>query len=68
MAYYSATGKDKLLRCMCRYADYIEQVFKFEGSASFVTPGHEEIELALVKLYEATGEKRYLEDVYKRQV
>ena len=60
-AYYSATGKDKLLRCMCRYADYIEQVFKFEENASFVTPGHEEIELALVKLYEATGEKRYLE-------
>lgn len=61
VAYYNATGKDKLLRCMCRYADYIEQVFKFEENASFVTPGHEEIELALVKLYEATGEKRYLE-------
>ena len=30
-------------------------------SAKFVTPGHPEIELALVKLYEITGENRYLE-------
>lgn len=46
---------------MRRYADYIERVFKDEKSAAFVTPGHEEIELALVKLYRYTGEKRYLE-------
>lgn len=61
IAYNNATGKDKLLRLMCRYADYIERVFKIEKSAAFVTPGHPEIELALVKLYDATGEKRYLE-------
>lgn len=46
---------------MRRYADYIERVFKDEQSAAFLTPGHEEIELALVKLYRHTGEKRYLE-------
>ncbi|MCQ2485319.1 MAG: glycoside hydrolase family 127 protein [Clostridia bacterium] len=61
VAYYNATGKDKFLKCMCKYIDYIEKVFKIDNSAAFKTPGHEEIELALVKLYHCTGEKRYLE-------
>ncbi len=61
VAYYYATGKDAFLRAMCRYADYIEKCFVTEKSTEFMTPGHEEIELALVKLYEATNEKRYLE-------
>ena len=61
VAYYRATGKDKFLKCMCRYIDLIEKVFKTEDSALFRTPGHEEIELALVKLYHCTGEKRYLD-------
>lgn len=61
IAYANATGKDKLLKAMCRYADYIERVFKIEKSAAYETPGHPELELALVKLYRATGEKRYLE-------
>ncbi len=61
VAYRDATGKTALLDAMCRYADYIEKIFKIEGSAAFVTPGHPELELALVRLYHATGEKRYLE-------
>ena len=61
VAYYHATGKDKLLKCMCKYADLIEKIFVKEKSAPYTTPGHEEIELALVKLYRCTGEKRYLE-------
>ncbi len=61
VAYYDATGKRELLDAMCKYADYIEKVFVHEKSASFATPGHPEIELALFKLYKATGEKRYLE-------
>lgn len=61
VAYHNARGKDLFLQCMCRYADYIEKIFKTEQSAGFVTPGHEEIELALVKLYRCTGESRYLE-------
>lgn len=60
VAYYEATGKDTLLRCACRIADHIEQVFVIEHSAAFTTPGHEEIELALVRLYRCTGELRYL--------
>ena len=59
-AYYEATGKDAFLKAMCRFADDIERVFKKEKSAAFTTPGHPEIELALVRLYETTGEKRYL--------
>lgn len=60
VAYYEATGKDKFLKSMCRYADHIEKVFKIDDSAEFSTCGHEEIELALVKLFHCTGEKRYL--------
>lgn len=59
--YYRATGRTRFLKIMCRYADLIEKIFVKEKSAAFLTSGHEEIELALVKLYEATGEKRYLE-------
>lgn len=60
-AYYKATGKKRFLNAMCKYADYIERVFKIEKSAAFFTPGHPEAELALMRLYEATGEKRYAE-------
>lgn len=60
VAYYKATGKDKFLKIMCRYIDLIEKVFAIEHSAEFDTPGHEEIELALIKLWECTGEERYL--------
>jgi len=61
VAYYEATGRDQFLNCMRKYADYIERVFMIEQSANFVTPGHEEIELALVRLWRCTGEARYLQ-------
>ena len=60
IAYYKATGKDKFLRLMQKYIDHIETVFIKEDSAEFSTPGHEEIELALVKLYDCTGNEKYL--------
>lgn len=59
VAYYEITGKDRFLKAMCKYADYIEKVFKTDKNAAFTTPGHPEIELALMKLYKATGEKHY---------
>ena len=59
-AYYKATGKDKLLKIMCRMADLIDENFGPEENKRHGYPGHEEIELALVKMYEATGEERYL--------
>ncbi len=61
IAYYNATGKDKFLKLMCDYMEHIEKVFIVEDSAEFCTPGHEEIELALVKLYDCTGNKKYLD-------
>lgn len=61
VAWYISTGKRDFLNGMCRFADHIEKVFKIQQSAQFVTPGHPEIELALMRLYQVTGEKRYLE-------
>ena len=60
VAYWRATGKDKLLRAVCRFADYFDERFGPEEGKCKGYPGHEEAELALVKLYEATGEERYL--------
>lgn len=61
VAYFRATGEDRFLKAMCKYADYIEKCFKTERTAPYATPGHPELELALIKLYEATGERRYFE-------
>lgn len=60
VAHYNATNKRSLLNIICRYADYIDTVFGPETSKLRGYPGHQEIELALVKLYRVTGEKRYL--------
>lgn len=60
VAYFEATGKDKFLKLMCRFADHIYDIFVTEKSANFKTPGHEEIELALVKLYNITHNEKYL--------
>ena len=61
IAYDKATGKRAFLDMMLRYTDCIERAFITEKTAKFVTGGHEEIELALLKLYEYTGEKKYLD-------
>ncbi len=60
VAYFYATGKRKFLDVMSRYADHIAKVFGPGRGQKRGYPGHQEIELALVKLYHATGEKRYL--------
>lgn len=61
IAYDRATGKSKLLDLIKKYVALIKRVFMEEGSADFVTPGHAEIELALIKLYDYTGDKQYLD-------
>lgn len=61
VAYYEATGKRKFLDIMCRFADLICKTFGPGEDQKHGYPGHQEIELALVKLYRVTGEKRYLE-------
>jgi DUF1680 family protein len=59
VAHYYATGSRKFLDVACRFADYIDSVFG-EGKRYGIA-GHPEIELALVKLWRATGEQRYLD-------
>ena len=52
VAYYNATGKDKFLNIMKRFADLICDNFGEKENQIHGYPGHQEIELALVKLYE----------------
>lgn len=60
VAYYNATGKRKLLDIMCANADHIDNVYGPEKSKKRGYPGHQGIELALVKLYKVTGNEKYL--------
>lgn len=59
VAYYGATGKRALLDVMKKYADYIGEVFGPNEGQSHSFDGHPEIELALNRLAQATGEKKY---------
>lgn len=61
IAYDEATGKRKFLGLMEDYARLIKKVFMDEQSAAFDSPGHEEIELALVKLYDYTKNRDWLD-------
>src|SRR5688500_5979328 len=57
VAHYRATGKKNLLNVATKYADHVASVFG-EGKRHDVD-GHEEIELALFKLADVTGETKY---------
>lgn len=59
VAYFQATGKRQLLDVAIKMADHIDTQFR-QANKPWVS-GHEEIELALVKLYKATGEDRFLQ-------
>ena len=61
IAYHRATGKDNLLNCVLKNVAFVYRVFLQEQSASFVTPGHQEIELALLKLYDYRGDEKILD-------
>jgi len=60
VAYFLTTGKRKLLDVVCRLADLIDSVIGPEPGKIKGYCGHQEIELALVKLYRITGNERYL--------
>ena len=62
VAYYKATGKRELLDVSTRMADHMMEQFG-PGKRAWV-PGHEEIELALVKLSDVTGNSDYLDFAY----
>ena len=61
VAYFEATGKRRLLDAMMRLADLICNTFGPEEGKIHAYPGHEEVELALFRMYRATGVRRYLE-------
>lgn len=59
IAYYQATGKDKLLNCAIKAADNMLDYFNEDGVK--MAPGHAVVEMALVRLYELTRNERYLQ-------
>ncbi len=61
VAHYHATGSSSFLKIAQKFADHIGERFGPGENQIRGYPGHEEIELALVKLYHATGEAKYLE-------
>lgn len=61
VAYFQATGKDKLLKAAEKFADYVAAYFGPEDGKCKGYPGHEIAEMALVRLYETTGNRKYLE-------
>lgn len=58
-AYYQTTGKDKLLHIMERMAEHIK--VKFGEELYHGIPGHQEVEIGLMKLYHVTGKEDYKE-------
>ena len=60
VAYWQVTGKRQLLDVAIKAADMMDRTFGYGPGQIQRVPGHEEIELALCKLYRATGEVRYL--------
>ncbi len=61
VAYWETTGKRTLLDAAIRSADLVDRTFGPGVTQLKDPPGHQEIELALCRLYRATGEKRYLD-------
>ena len=61
VAYVEATGERKLLDVLTRFAEHIDATFGSGEGKLRGYPGHPEIELALVKLYRQTGQRRWLD-------
>lgn len=61
IAYFETTGRRRWLDIMERYVEHIRQTFGPEADQKHGYCGHPEIELALMKLYRLTGEKKHLD-------
>ncbi len=59
VAHQQLTGDPKVLNAAKRFADHIDGIFG--PGKRYDVDGHQEVELALIRLYRATGERRYLE-------
>lgn len=60
MAFKESGADERLYAAMTKYADYIYERFYVRKDAGFFTCGHPEIELALIRLYEVSGQEKYL--------
>lgn len=61
VAYYEATGKRNFLEVALKSADLVCEIFGPGEDQLHEVPGHQEIEIGLVKLYRVTGKKKYLD-------
>ncbi len=61
VAYFQATGKDRFLKVMERFCDHIAATFGPNPGQKRGYCGHQEIELALVRAWHATGQRKYLD-------
>ena len=61
VAYYIGTGKDKFLKAVMRFADLICETFGPGEDQIHGYPGHQEVEIGLIKLYRISGKKKYLD-------
>ncbi|MFD1511903.1 glycoside hydrolase family 127 protein [Halomarina rubra] len=59
VAHATATGEERLLNVACQFADLLVETFGPDGIQGY--PGHPEVELALMRLYELTGDSEYLD-------
>ena len=60
VAHYEVTGKRTLLDVAFRNADLVAKTFGLGEGQNREVPGHEEIEIGLCRLYQATGDAKYL--------
>lgn len=61
VAYYQGTGKRKFLAVVMKLADLLCETFGTEEGKNHGYPGHQEVELGLIKLYQVTGIQKYLD-------
>jgi DUF1680 family protein len=61
VAYFQATGKRNFLDIALKSADFVVKTFGPGDNQQKRVPGHEEIEMGLVKLYRLTGKAKYLD-------
>lgn len=59
VAHYQATGKESLLNVALKAADLVDREFGWGKIEKY--PGHQEIEIGLIKLYRITGQQKYLD-------
>ena len=63
VSYFQVTGESKFLTVAIKAADFLVNTFSDKGSLH--TPGHQEIEIALLRLYEVNGTQSYLDLAYQ---